>query len=183
MRPGVSERALYADIMKTICESGAAVRYPRLILHTGADNLSWGPPVWQYQAQPPRFLQTGDLVQAEIFPCYGGLEAQQQMSVSLKPVNSVNAECAAVARKSYEAGLKALRPGRTFQQVCDAMEEPLRAAGCWHLTPLLHSLNPLGWTSATQVGIEQMPGREKYKDLRSRPAVGGDLVIQAGMVL
>lgn len=182
IKPGLSERALYAEIMKTICESGAAVRYPLLILHTGADNLSWGPPMWQYQAQPPRFLQAGDMVQAEIFPCYGGLEAQQQMAVSLKPVNSINAECAKVARSSYEAGLKALRPGTTFQQVCDAMEEPIRAAGCWHLTPLIHSLNPIGWTSATQVGIEQMTGHEKYASLRGRPAVGGDLVIRAGMV-
>lgn len=182
MKPGRSERALYAEIMKTICESGAAVRYPLLILHTGADNLSWGPPMWQYQAQLPRHLEAGDLVQAEIFPCYGGLEAQQQMAVSLKPVNPINAECARVARSLYEAGLKALRPGQTFQQVCDAMEEPIRAAGCWHLTPLIHSLNPIGWTSATQVGIEQMPGHEKYQDLRGRPVVGGDLVIQAGMI-
>ena len=182
MKPGVSERTLYAEIMKTICESGAAVRYPLLILHTGVDNVSWGPPMWQYQAQPPQILQVGDLVQAEIFPCYGGLEAQQQMAVSLKPVNSINAECARVARNSYEAGLKAIRPGQTFQQVCDAMEEPIRAAECWHLTPLIHSLNPIAWTSATQVGIEQMPGHERYRDLRGRPVVGGDLVIQAGMV-
>ena len=182
MKPGTSERALYAEIMKTICESGAAVRYPLLILHTGIDNMGWGPPMWQYQAQPPRILQAGDLVQAEIFPCYGGLEAQQQMAVSLNPVNSITAECAKVARRSYESGLQALRPGRTFQQVCDAMEEPVRGAGYWHLTPLIHSLNPIGWTSATQVGIEQMPGHEKYKDLRGRPVVGGDLVIKAGMV-
>jgi len=182
MKPGVSERSLYAEIMKSICESGAAVRYPLLILHTGIDNMSWGPPMWQYQAQPPRILQAGDLVQAEIFPCYGGLEAQQQMAVSLNPVNSITAECGRVARISYEVGLEALRPGKTFQQVCDAMEEPIRSEGCWHLTPLIHSLNPIGWTSATQVGIEQMPGHEKYNGLRGRPAMGGDLVIQAGMV-
>lgn len=182
VRPGVSERALYAEIMKTICASGAAVRYPLLILHTGADNLSWGPPMWQYQAQPPRILQPGDLAQAEIFPCYGGLEAQQQMAVALKPVDAVNADCARVARRSYEAGLKALRPGKSFQQVCEAMAEPIRAAGCWHLTPLIHSLNPIGWTSATQVGIEQIAGREGYPALRGRPVMGGELVIHAGMV-
>lgn len=182
VRPGVSERTVYAEIMKTICESGAAVRYPLLILHTGVDNVSWGPPMWQYQAQPPRILQAGDLVQAEIFPCYGGLEAQQQMAVSLRPVNPINAECGRVARSSYEVGLKALRPGKSFQQVCDAMEEPIRAAGCWHLTPLIHSLNPIGWTSATQVGIEQMPGHEKYQSLRDRPVMGGELVIRPGMV-
>src|SRR3990172_1241847 len=101
MKPGISERALYAEIMKTIFENGASVRYPLLILVTGADNISWGPPIWHYQAQPPRILQAGDLAQAEIFPVYGGMETQQQMTVSLKPVHPINAEMAKVARKSY----------------------------------------------------------------------------------
>lgn len=182
MKPGISERALYAEIMKTIFENGASVRYPLLILVTGADNISWGPPIWHYQAQPPRILQAGDLAQAEIFPVYGGMETQQQMTVSLKPVHPINAEMAKVARKSYEAGLKALRPGKTFQQVYDAMYEPVREAGCWHLTPLIHSLNPLGWVSAAQVGIERVPGFENRKGVGSKALTGGDLVIRAGMV-
>lgn len=182
MRPGLSERVLYAEIMKTIFENGGSVRYPLLILVAGVDNLSWGPPIWHYQAQPPRMLQAGALVQAEIFPIYGGMETQQQMTVSLKPVHPINAECAEVARKSYDVGLKALRPGKTFQQVYDAMYEPIREAGCWHLTPLIHSLNPLGWVSATQVGIDQVPGFENRKGVIGKPLMGGDLVIRAGMV-
>lgn len=181
-KPGVSEQALYGEIMKTICERGSGVRYPLLILQTGVDNLSWGPPMWQHQAQPPRFFKEGDLVQAEIFPCYAGFETQQQMSVALSPVHPVNAELAEVARRSYEVGLQALRPGKTFKEVCDAMEQPIQEAGCWHLTPLIHTLNPLGWTSATLVDIDRDPAAPKIKGVSPRPLMGGDLVIRAGMV-
>ena len=181
-KPGVSEQSLYAEIMKTLCECGAGVRSPLLILHTGVDNLSWGPPMWQYQAQPPRRLQAGDLVQAEIFPCYGGFETQQQMAVALSPVHPVNAELAKVARRSYDAGRRTLGPGRTFQEVCDAMGEPIREAGCWHLTPLIHTLNPLGWTSATLIGAEQVPEVQGISGLRGRAVIGGGLVVQTGMV-
>lgn len=181
-KPGISEQALYAEMMKTICERGAGVRYPLMIMQTGVDNLSWGPPMWQHQAQPPRILRAGDLVQAEIFPCYAGFETQQQMSVALPPAHPVNSELAQVARRSYEVGLRVLRPGKTFQEVCDAMEQPIQEAGCWHLTPLIHTLNPLGWTSATLVGIERDPEARQIKGVRARPLMGGDLVVRAGMV-
>jgi Xaa-Pro dipeptidase len=182
LRPGVTEQALYGEIIKTICERGAGLRYPIMILQTGVDNLSWGPPMWQYQAQPLRVLREGDLVQAEIFPSYGGFETQQQMSVALKPVHPINAELAKIARRSYEIGLRALRPGKLFRDVCEEMEQPISEAGCWHLTPLIHSLNPLGSASATLVGAERVPEIQNLKGIRPRPLNGGDLVIQAGMV-
>jgi len=105
------------------------------------------------------------------------------MSIHLKPANPTIQELAAIARKSYEAGLAALRPGNTFQQVCEAMAAPVLEAKCWHLTPLIHSLTPLGWTSGTGVGIDQASGLEMLKGkVRSRGGKGGSLMIKPGMV-
>lgn len=102
------------------------------------------------------------MVQAEIFPQYGGLKTQQQMAVALKPLHPVNEKCAKLARQSYEGGLRSLRPGKRFHEAVDAMEAPLANAGFWHLTPLIHSLNPYICLGPMGVGIEQLPGIEKY---------------------
>ena len=185
-RPGISESEIYANIMKEIFTHMASPSpgATYLILHSGVDNPSWGPPMWLYQAQPPRIVKRGEVVQAEIFPHYGGLETQQQMVVALKPLHEVNEKCARVARQSYEAGLKSLRPGKRFQEIVDVMEVPLANAGFWHLTPLIHSLNPYICLGPMGVGIEQLPGIEKYSQVTEleTPMVGGDVVIKSGMV-
>jgi Xaa-Pro dipeptidase len=178
-RPGVGEEEICAAIMSTIFANGASA--PNMILHSGVDNPSWGEPIWFYQAQKPRLIQKGDLVQAEIFPRYGGIETQQQMAVALKPVHPVNQELAAIARRSYEVALKVLRPGKTFKEVSDAMGAPIAETGCWHLTPLIHSLAPIRWVSQYMVGIENLPGNETY-GMKAVPVIGGDLVIKPGMV-
>jgi Xaa-Pro aminopeptidase len=179
IKPGVSEPEICAAILSTIFRHGASA--PNMILHSGVDNPSWGEPIWFYQAQQPRLLQRGDVVQTEIFPRYGGIETQQQMTVALKPVHPVNQELAAIARRSYEVALKVLRPGKTFGEVCEAMGKPIADAGCWHLTPLIHSLAPIRWVSQLMVGIENLPGNERY-GMKSMPVMGGDLVIKPGMV-
>ncbi len=181
--PGVTERELYTAIVETVFSYGASPPAPFLIVHSGLDNLGWGPPFWHYQGGPSRSIVRGDQVQAEIFPRYSGLETQQQMSVHLEPANSTILELGEVARRSYEAGLSALRPGATFREVCDAMTAPVLEAKCWHLTPLIHSLSPLGWSSAIAVGIEGVAGLEGLKGrVRSRGMAGGDLVLKSGMV-
>jgi Xaa-Pro aminopeptidase len=57
--------------------------------------------------------------------------------------------------ESYDAGLKALKPGITFADLLAAMEEPHRAAGCWGYTPVVHSLGPHFLAGRTQVNIDQ----------------------------
>jgi len=186
-RPGVSESEVYAAVMATLYRCGArgsvSPYITPLILQSGADNPGWGAPMWLMRGQRPRTLQAGDLIQAEIFSAYGSLESQQQMSVALKPLHPINKECAQVARAAYEVGLRTLKPGMTFGRVAEAMEAPLADADCWHLTPLIHSLNPLAVVSATGVRMrEKMSGSEKYVGIQSRPAKEGELVIQPGMV-
>jgi Xaa-Pro aminopeptidase len=183
-RPGVSEAAIYAEMMRETYRWGCDARYPFLSLQSGAANIGWGAPRWLLRAEPPRRVQRGDLVQAEIHTLYGGQEAQVQMSVALDPIDSDNQKCEAVARRSYEAGLKAIKPGITFAEVVKAMEEPVRAAGCWSKTPLLHTLS-FGATGFTNVNREQLSGTQEGKvEAQANPGIRrGDLVLRPGMGL
>ena len=185
-RPGASESEIYAAIMHDLFLNGAnglnAPYATPLLLHSGPDNPSWGPPIWLIRGQRPRTVQRGDVVQAEIFPRYGGMYTQVQMSVAIQPVDSLNKECAAIARRSYEAGLDALRPGKTLREIVEAMEEPLMQAGAWHLTPLIHNLNPLNRVSRMGVGMEKLPGIERYQWKGPLPDVRPDDLIQPNTV-
>jgi Xaa-Pro aminopeptidase len=183
-RPGVSEAEVYADTVREIHRWGCDLRYPFFSLQSGRDNIGWGVPRWSLRAEPPRILEVGDLVQAEIHTIYGGVEGQVNMSVALDPVESVVHRLEAVARESYEAGLAAVKPGVTFASVVHAMEKPLASAGCWSKTPLLHTLT-FGSTGFTPVNREQLAGtREEAIEGAARPGIRrGDLVLQEGMSL
>jgi Xaa-Pro dipeptidase len=183
-RPGVNEAAVYAEIMRTIYRWGCETRYPNLSLQSGPDNIGWGSPRWALRAEPPRVLQTGDMVQAEIHTLYGGIEAQVQMSIALDPVDGALRTCERVARESYEAGVAIVAPGITFAEVVYGMEAPLRRAGCWSKTPLLHTMS-FGATGFSGVNREQLAGTRDAA-IEGQTTVGirrGDLVLEAGMVL
>ena len=183
-RPGVTEAEIYAEIMREIYRSGCDVRYPFLSLHSGPANIAWGAPRWLLRAEPPRTIRTGDLVQAEIHTHYGGQEAQVQMSVAVDPIDDENRRCKGVARESYEAGLAAVRPGAAFADVVAAMEVPIRRAGCWSKTPLLHTLT-FGATGFTPVNRAQLEGsREGWIEGQITAGVRrGDLELRPGMGL
>ena len=121
-RPGVSEASVYAETVREIHRWGCDLRYPFFSLQSGKDNIGWGVPRWSLRAEPPRILEVGDLVQAEIHTIYGGVEGQVNMSVCLDPADDVVHRLEAVARQSYEAGLAAVKPGVTFASVVQAME-------------------------------------------------------------
>jgi Xaa-Pro dipeptidase len=183
-RPGVSEAEVYAEIMREIHRWGCDTRYPFLSLQSGPDNIGWGAPRWTLRAEPPRVLARGDLVQAEIHTMYGAQESQVQMSIALDPVDDDIARCERVARASYEAGVRAVRPGATFAQVVAAMEAPMRDGGCWSKTPLLHTLT-FGATGFTPVNREQIAGtREGWIESQITPGIRrGELELRPGMSL
>jgi Xaa-Pro aminopeptidase len=183
-RPGASEAEVYAEIMREVHRWGCDTRYPFLTLQSGPDNIGWGAPRWTLRAEPPRNLEVGDLVQAEIHTTYGAQESQVQMSVALDPVDPVVSRCEGVARMSYEAGLDAVRPGATFADIVHAMEAPIRASGCWSKTPLLHTLT-FGATGFTGVNREQLAGtQEGWLEGQTKPGIRrGDLVLTPGMSL
>ena len=183
-RPGVSEAEVFAEIMREIHRWGCDTRYPFLSLQSGPDNISWGAPRWTLRAEPPRLLQRGDLVQAEIHTLYGGLEAQVQMCVALDPVDNDFRKCEAIARRSYEAGLAAIRPGVAFAEVLRAMERPFAESGCWAKTPLLHTttFGPVGFSV---INREQLIGtREEALEVGVNPGnQKGEMVLREDMAL
>jgi Xaa-Pro aminopeptidase len=183
-KPGVSEAEVYAETVREIHRHGCDLRYPFFSLQSGKDNIGWGVPRWSVRAEPPRILEAGDLVQAEIHTCYGGQEGQVNFSVALDPVAEIVHRLEAVARESYEAGLAAVKPGVTFASVVQAMEKPIARAGCWSKTPLLHTLT-FGSTGFTPVNREQLKGtREEAIEGLARPGIRrGELVLQEGMGL
>ena len=117
--------------------------------------MTWGPPRWTTSGEAPRIHGLGDLLQMELMPLCGNQEVQVQATVALDPLDDMNLKCEQVARASYNAGVKALKPGMTFADLLAVMEEPLKLAGCWGYTPLVHSLGPHFLAGRTQVNQEQ----------------------------
>jgi Xaa-Pro aminopeptidase len=178
--PGVGEEVIYAEAIREMLRHGIGLRYPMIVMNSGPHTLSWGPPRFTTSGEAPRILQRGDLVQAELMPLCGNQEVQVQMTVALDPLDDTNLKCERVARTSYEAGIKALKPGMTFAELLAVMEEPLKSAGCWGYTPLVHSLGPHFLAGRTQVNQDQVKLDVRFAGasaVRQRQAV-----LQPGMV-
>lgn len=176
---------MYATFLKAIHENGASSDPGGRTISSDPNNLvGAGPARWLWDGMPPRVLQPGDIVNTEYTAWSGGMQAQVQMCVAIPPVSSTGGECAKLAHAAYEAGLRNLRPGKTFEEVEAAMAAVLDRPGVWTTTPLIHSLNPLACIGRTSIRIqESMPGAEAHRDiLRTGHIRGGDLVIQPGMV-
>ncbi|MBI2830210.1 MAG: aminopeptidase P family protein [Chloroflexi bacterium] len=183
-RAGANELKVWAAIKAVLDKNG--VHAANLILRTTPYAATWGAPMWISSVGSPRVFQPGDVVLAELFADSGGCQAQTQMAVAIPPVSAVDKECARMARLSYEAGLRTLRPGNTFEQVVAAMEEPLnlnaKDSKVWTLTPLIHSMNPMLCIGPTGVHIERMPGVKAYPQIGSAHIRGGEMVLKPGMV-
>jgi len=179
-REGVGEEYVFAEATREMLSFGIGIRYPMIVMNSGAHTLSWGPPRWTTRGEAPRVLQRGDLMQAELMPMCGNQEVQVQMTVALGDIGDANRRCETVALASYAAGMKALQPGILFTDLLSAMEEPLKTAGCWGYTPLVHSVAPHFLAGRTRINMEGL-------DLKVR-TVGVPLarerqaVIEAGMV-
>ncbi|MBI2829932.1 MAG: M24 family metallopeptidase [Chloroflexi bacterium] len=183
VRPGLNEAQVYAAFLKVVHENGAPTDPGGRWILSGPDNLiGFGTVRWQDGFEKPRVLQAGDIINSEFTAWVGGMQAQVQVAVAIPPISSVNAECARLARLSYEAGLHALRPGKTFEEVEGAMAEAMAGPGVWSQTPLIHSLGPHLCIGRTGIGIEKLPGIEGMQNVRTGHIRGGDVVIQAGMV-
>jgi len=179
-RPGVREDEIYATVMDVIFRHGAGTHQPSLIIRSGVDTLGWGPPEWGAdRSVPPRTIQTGDLVYAELMTTCGGMETQQQVTISMGPLTAQRKHLGEVARAAYDAGLESLRPGASFIDVCDAMGKPVAEAGCWHLSPHIHSVSPATLIGHLHVGAQNFFADE-YPFLRPVPPTM-DAEIKEGM--
>jgi Xaa-Pro aminopeptidase len=179
-KPGIREAEIYAAVLDVLHRNSASTVAPHLIISVGTDDPGWAPPYWTYAGGPSRVVEPGDLVQAEIFPCYGGFETQCQMSIAVEPVPRALHDLHAVARSAYEAGLEALRPGATFLGLADAMAGPLLDAGCYNMTPMVHSLSPATLTGHIALNVEQIPGYGRYPGFVTvKPTL--DVTLKPGM--
>ncbi|MBI2755884.1 MAG: aminopeptidase P family protein [Chloroflexi bacterium] len=179
---GVGEEVIFAAAIGEMLRFGIGLRYPNVVMNSGPHTLSWGPPRWTTRGEAPRRLERGDLMQAELMPMCGNQEVQVQMTVALDPLDETNLRCEKAARESYDAGVRALRPGITFAELTDAMAEPFKEYGTWAYTPLVHSLSPhflLGRptinTENVDFGVRFMRGGIDQRSVRKA-------TIQAGMV-
>lgn len=179
-KPGVGEEKIFAHACMAMLEFGIGLRYPALVMNSGPATLSWGPPRWSTRGESPRVLQRGDLLQTELMPMCGNQEVQVQMTVALDPIDSINQGCEKVARQSYDAGIKTLRPGITFQELVQAMEEPLKTSGHWAYTPLVHSISPHFLAGRSQVNTEKLNLGVTFMGKPSAPI--RQAVIEPGMV-
>jgi Xaa-Pro aminopeptidase len=179
--PGVGEELVFAEATREMLRFGIGLRYPAIVMNSGPATLSWGPPRWTTRGEAPRVLARGDLMQSELMPLCGNQEIQVQMTVALDPIDEINQKCEGVARASYEAGLKALRPGIAFSDLVDAMVEPLKVAGCWSYTPLVHSVGPHFLAGRPRVNMEKIDLGVRF--VGPPPERGRKAVMKPGMVL
>jgi Xaa-Pro dipeptidase len=178
--PGVGEEVVFAEGTAEMLRHGIGVRYPVIVMNSGPHTLSWGPPRWTTSGEAPRVLQRGDLMQAELMPLCGNQEVQVQMTVALDPLDDTNKQCERVALASYAAGIKALKPGIAFADLLAAMEEPLKSAGCWGYTPLVHSVGPHFLAGRTLVNQDQVKLDVRYAGANA--ARQRQAILQPGMV-
>ena len=179
--PGIGEEVVFAEATREMLRYGIGLRYPIIVMNSGPATLSWGPPRWTTSGEAPRILQRGDLLQAELMPLCGNQEVQVQMTVALDPLDDTSLKCERVARASYDAGIKVLRPGVTFAELLATMEEPHKSEGCWGYTPLVHSLGPHFLAGRTQVNQNQ--ARLNVRFVGANAARQRKAVLQPGMVL
>jgi Xaa-Pro aminopeptidase len=178
-RPGVSESEIYAAMMSVYYRHCATPAHD-LFIHSGTDNLSWDAPRWLYRAQKPRVIQQGDVVMSEIMAVVGGIEGQAQMCIGVGDIAEPFLRAAEVARESYDAAIKTIRAGVTFGEVAEVMQEPLRRAGAWHLTPHVHSVNPLTLVSPVTEDLDPSV-LKAFKRVDQLGPSGLDVVLEAGM--
>ncbi|MEV4129361.1 M24 family metallopeptidase [Nocardia sp. NPDC049707] len=177
---GVSECEVYAAGMAAgyvRCTTPAAMH-----LYSGPDPLARALPPWSYRPQAPRILRDGDVVSAEVFANVGGRHTQHQVTITIGDPHPDLLRAAEVARATYDAGLQALRPGRTFGSVVDAMRTVPEAAHGWEFGPSLHSLNPAFVLSGFPAdATKHIPGADVYPPEPDHPTIGADMMLEPGM--
>lgn len=193
VRVGASELDVYKAIMNTVLDNGAIPSEPYI---TSGPTTTTGAELWQHGFSSPRIFEAGDIVVCGkcCFAFVGGLEAQTQLTVAIPPVAKETTECAKIAREAYEAGLRTIWPGRTFQEVAEAMAAPTARAGIWvGGGPNLHSMNPILLSAAGDQAsnrLQQEYFREYYEKYHEdsergagvRRSAREEIILKPGMV-
>ncbi|WP_236050950.1 M24 family metallopeptidase [Nonomuraea cypriaca] len=138
-------------------------------------------PQWGYRPQAPRTLRDGDVIYAEVFCNFGGRHTQHQVTMAIGEVHEDFQRAGDVVRAAYAAGLEALRPGRTFGELADAMYKPIEAADGSVFSIAVHSLNPGLALGGISTDIGRLPGAEVYLPVPDGRTFLADLELEPGM--
>jgi len=179
-RPGARESDVVKAGIAAAIDKGTSA--PMIHIGSGPDAINFGPAAWTFSPQSePRTLQAGDVVSTEIFANYGMRSSQQQLTIAVGKVHEDVERAALVARASYQAGLKAMRPGTRFGDIAEAMLVPLREAGAWSKGPQIHSLNPILAICSCDVDLGQVGISNKYRLNWTLPILADDMILKPGM--
>ncbi|MBI2829965.1 MAG: aminopeptidase P family protein [Chloroflexi bacterium] len=176
---GASELDVWAAISHVESDNGMI---PRMTQFGSTPYTMDARTFWLDGIGQPIILKPGDICETEIHADSRGYAAQVQMCVAIPPVSDIDKKCAEIARASYEAGLRLCRPGKTFEEMTSAMEEVIDKAGGWHMTPLIHSMNPHHCTGPTGVNVNRIPKWEAYPQFGTGRIRGGEVVLKPGMI-
>ncbi|GAA2289316.1 M24 family metallopeptidase [Streptomyces atrovirens] len=178
---GVPESEVYA--------AGMAAGYARgttpsaMHFWTGPDPLARGLPPWSYSPQAPRVLQDGDVISAEVFSNAAGRHTQHQVTITIGEPHEDLLRAADVTRAAYDAGLAALRPGRTFGEAVADIRKPYANAGGWEFGPAIHTLNPtIAVSGFPNDASRRMAGADAYPaEGEHHPTMAADMELEPGM--
>jgi Xaa-Pro aminopeptidase len=176
--PGVTEAEVYAAGMAAALRRGCQAS---TLMWSGPGFVAWGPPSWSYRPEPPRALRAGDVLLAEVVTWFGMKETRHQVAIAIGGPHPDIETAAAIARASYQAGLRAARVGNTFGDLAEAMAEPLKQAGCWNMHPLVAALSQPGPAGGFGGGLPLAPGM--CWALQPSAVVAGRAVSLGGTIL
>ena len=178
---GARETEVAAATLAATVAGGGWWYEPVICFRAGRDRFSWGRPEWIGMGGGGRVLQPGDSVAAELFNFYGGFETQQQIEAHLGEPDALTRKLEEVCIQAYHDGLDVLaRPGATFDELADAMMQPMLSNGYWNTGPQIHGVGPCWPNSATHVNT----GSDPMFDGLSLPPVkpqDGDIELAPGM--
>lgn len=177
--PGVSESRVYAAGMAAGYSRGA-IPSP-MHFWSGPDPVATGWPQWGYRPQAPRTLRDGDVITSESFCNFGGRHTQHQVLIAIGEVHEDYERAAVVVRAIYDAGLRALRPGRKFGDFVEDMLKSSEGAGGWIMGPAVQGLNPLIALSRYPGDVNKLPGAEAYPSCADTPTILADMELKPGM--
>ena len=178
-RPGVSEADVYAAGVAAAHRMGSTA--PAMHFWTGPAPAASGPPQWGYRPQAPRILEEGDFIATEVFSNFGMHMTQHQVAIAVGKVHEEIERAAVVAAACYDAGLEAMRAGKRFGEVGEAMLAPVESAGGWVRGPQIHGLNPYGTFCRIPGGIGQVPGVENYPNFDGMLMPLQEMELEPGM--
>lgn len=118
-----------------------------------------------------------------MFSNVAGRHTQHQVTITIGEPHEDLQRAADAARAAYDAGLRALRPGRTFGDVVNDIRAPYDAVDGWEFGPAIHTLNPMIAASGfPNDASRRMAGADAYPvEADHRPTTFAEIVLQPGM--